>query len=121
MTCALRGVYTLFKLVKRETDLHQRILGLSASYKDQNVQWYGHYVIVDNGAITYHRYKLKAFDFRDMDGSDRCASYKLAMAIYNLWLPKHFERLCSAIDDIPDDVNFGVQPIAAPVPDGTRA
>ncbi|KAL3440853.1 hypothetical protein BJX65DRAFT_300160 [Aspergillus insuetus] len=80
MTCALRGVVRLFQLVKREKYLHQRILGFS---------------------VDYHRYEVNNFSFTTQNGRDRETCYKFVMAMYNDWVPKHFERLCSPIDQLP--------------------
>ncbi|KAL2833609.1 hypothetical protein BJY01DRAFT_239425 [Aspergillus pseudoustus] len=116
MTCALRGVVKLFQLVKREAELHRRILGFSCAYDHERVQWYGHYVAVreDDSKITYHRHEIETLSLKARNGRDRWASYKLALAVYNDWVPKHLERLCSAIDDLPDNISFDVDPDPTP-------
>lgn len=101
MTLAVRGVVELFKIVKREKELHQEILGFSISHDYCSVRIYGHYPIIDGGKITYYRHTLRKFDFTELNGRDKWATYKFTMSVYNDWVPSHFKRLCSAIDMIP--------------------
>ncbi|KAK2745567.1 hypothetical protein FQN57_003692 [Myotisia sp. PD_48] len=107
MTLAMRGVVELFRMVKREKELHQEILGFSISHNQCDVRIYGHYPIIIDGEVTYHRHTLRKFDFTELAGRDKWASYKFTMSMYADWAPSHFKRICSAIDMIPD-VNFEV-------------
>jgi len=68
----------------------------------------------DGNRITYHRHEIDTLSLKARNGRDRWTSYQLALAIYNDWAPKHFERLCSAIDGLPDDIDFGVDPDPTP-------
>jgi hypothetical protein len=47
MTLAVRGVVELFRLVKREKELHREILAFSISHDHQTVRIYGHYPVID--------------------------------------------------------------------------
>jgi hypothetical protein len=47
MTMAVRGIVELFRLVKRETEIHQQILAFSVSHYHTSVRIYGHYPLVD--------------------------------------------------------------------------
>src|SRR5438874_615792 len=38
-------------------------------------------------------------------------TYKFIKNVYDIWMPAHFKRLCSAIDDIPADLDFSVPPL----------
>ena len=35
-------------------------------------------------------------------------AYTFVRNMYDLWLPKHFERICDIIDMLPADLNFDV-------------
>ncbi|KKZ61383.1 hypothetical protein EMCG_03989 [[Emmonsia] crescens] len=107
MTLAVRGIVELFRIVKREKELNGEILGFSISHDYCSVRIYGHYPIIDGDRVTYYRHTLRKFDFTELDGRDRWASYKFTMRVYNDWVPSHFQRLCSAIDMIPH-VDFEV-------------
>jgi len=47
MTMAVRGTVELFRLVKREKELHRQILAFSISHDHRTVRIYGHYPMVD--------------------------------------------------------------------------
>ncbi len=32
--------------------------------------------------------------------------------VYDTWMPKHFENICSAINQLPSDLNFDVLPLS---------
>jgi hypothetical protein len=54
MTMLVRGVIKLFRLVKREKELHQEILGFSISHDHRTVRIYGHYLIIDGNKTTFY-------------------------------------------------------------------
>ncbi|KAJ0425365.1 hypothetical protein BJY00DRAFT_308113 [Aspergillus carlsbadensis] len=105
MTRAMKGVVELFKAVKREKELDCRILGFSISFDYEMVKIHAHYPVItekdDATKVDYHRHEINSFSFTTQNGKDRWTCYKFVMAIYNDWVPKHFERLCSAIDQLP--------------------
>ncbi|ESZ97439.1 hypothetical protein SBOR_2128 [Sclerotinia borealis F-4128] len=110
MTLAVRGIVELFKLVKREKELHREILAFSISHDDKSVRIYGHYPIIDekSGNTTFCRHMIRDFGFSDLDGKEKWTAYKFTKNIYDLWMPTHLERICSIIDDLPSDINFDV-------------
>ncbi|EDN02882.1 predicted protein [Histoplasma mississippiense (nom. inval.)] len=97
MTLAVRGVVELFKLAKREQEVHQEILGFSISHDHRTVRIYGHYPIINGDKTTYYRHPILSFDITNL-------------GVYDDWAPSHFERLCSVIDDLPNDIDFGPSP-----------
>lgn len=103
----IRGVVKLFRLVKREKELHRQILAFSISHDHRMVRIYGHYPVIDGEKTTYHRYSVHEFSFAALDGREKWTSYKFVMSLYDDWAPSHFKRLCSAIDELPE-VNFQV-------------
>ena len=54
MTLAVRGVVELFKLVKREKELHREILAFSLSHDHKAVRIYGHYPIINGNETTFY-------------------------------------------------------------------
>lgn len=112
MTLAVRGVVELFRLVGREAEVHRQILAFSISHDDQLVHIYGHYPIIDEKKTNYYRHLIRSFCFTGLDGEARWAAYQFTKNVYDIWMPDHFKRITSAIDQIPDDLDFGVQALS---------
>jgi len=53
MTLAVRGIVELFRLVKREKELHREILAFSTSHDHRTVRIYGHYPIINGDKTTF--------------------------------------------------------------------
>lgn len=105
----LRGLHTLFRLVGRENELHQEINGFSISHSDVDVRIWGHYAVIDGKDVKFYRHSIAEFNISPtMEGDQRWKAYTFVCNIYDLWLPKHFERICSVIDMLPADLNFDV-------------
>ena len=113
MTLAVRAVVELFRLVKREREIDREILAFSISHDNQAVRIYGHYPVLDEKHNYYYRHPIRAFDFTNHDGKEKWTAYKFTKNVYELWMPKHFRRICSAINDIPRDVNFELSQTAS--------
>lgn len=107
-TVAVRAVVELFRLVKREKELDREILAFSVSHDHSNVRIYGHYPVIDGKDTKYYRYPIHKFDFTIMSGKDKWTTYKFTKNVYDNWMPDHFKRICSAIDEIPPDISFDV-------------
>ena len=105
MTLAVRGIVEFFKLVNRQKELHREILAFSISHDHRAVRIYGHYPVIDGGNTTFYRHPVHTFDFTALDGKEKWTAYKFTKKVYDLWMPKHFERICSVIDELPK-VNF---------------
>ncbi|OJD13679.1 hypothetical protein ACJ73_09178 [Blastomyces percursus] len=101
MTLSVRGVVKLFRLVKREKELHRQILAFSVSHDHRMVRIYSHYPVIDGEKTTYYRHSIREFSFAELDGREKWTSYKFLMGVYGDWAPSHFKRLCSAIDELP--------------------
>ena len=101
MTVAMRGVVELFRFVGREREIHREILGFSISHDPQSVRIWGHYPVIDKDKTTFWRYPVRSFVFTERKGKERWTSYIITKNIYDFWVPSHFERLSSAINDIP--------------------
>jgi hypothetical protein len=108
MTLAVRGVVELFRLVKREKELDWEILAFSISHDDRTVRIYGHYPVIDGPKTTFYRHPIKEFSFTSEDGKEKWTAYKFTKNVYNIWMPTHFKRICSVIDELPPNINFEV-------------
>jgi hypothetical protein len=108
MTLAVRGIVELFRLVKRENELHRKILAFSISHDHRTVRIYGHYPIIDGEKTTFYRHPIKEFSFTSEEGKDKWTSYKFTKNVYDIWMPTHLKRICSVIDKLPSDLNFEV-------------
>ncbi len=108
MTLAVRGVVELFWLVKREKELYQEILAFSISHDDCSVRIYGHYPVIDRNKTAFYRHPIYKFDFTALDGKEKWTTYKFTKNVYGIWMPNHLKRICSAIDELPSDLDFEV-------------
>ncbi|KAI9674841.1 MAG: hypothetical protein M1829_003581 [Trizodia sp. TS-e1964] len=108
MTLAVRGIVELFRLVRREKELHQEILAFSVSHDDSRVRIYGHYALTNDAKTTYYRHLLHDFSFVVLEGKEKWTAYKFTKNIYDLWMPMHLKRICSVIDQLPSDIDFEV-------------
>ncbi|CAD6439899.1 df59c301-fe6e-4dd9-8696-2279a36334f1 [Sclerotinia trifoliorum] len=77
MTIAVRAIVELFRFVKRGKELHQEILAFSMSHDHRGVRIYGHYPVIDDKKITFHRHMIRTFDFTELDGKEKWTAYNL--------------------------------------------
>jgi hypothetical protein len=114
MTLAVRGIVELFRLVKREKELHREILAFSISHDHRTVRIYGHYPIIDGNKTTFYRHPIHEFSFTALDGKEKWTAYKFTKNVYEIWMPTHFKRICSVIDKLPPDLDFEVSEQSEP-------
>jgi hypothetical protein len=72
------------------------------------VRIYGHYAIIDGSKTTFYRHPIKKFDFTSEKGKDKWAALMFVKNIYEIWMPPHFRRICSVVEDLPYDLDFEV-------------
>ncbi|PMD15913.1 hypothetical protein NA56DRAFT_681804 [Hyaloscypha hepaticicola] len=84
MTLAVRGIVELFRIVKREKELHLQILAFSVSHDYRTVRIYGHYPLIDGDKTEFYRYPIHDISFA-------LGKEKWAILTY-------LERIRSAID-----------------------
>ncbi len=121
MTVAVRSVVELYKAVKREKELHQEILAFSVSHDHRSVRIYGHYAIIEEDNTTFYRHPIKEFSFTSEEGKDKWTAYKFTKNVYNIWMPSHLKKICSAIDELPPDINFDLSQSASFSQSGPRS
>jgi hypothetical protein len=106
MTLAVRAIVELFRYVGREQELDREILAFSVSHDHRAVRIYGHYAVIEGKGQKYYRHPIREFSFTELDGKDKWTTYKFTKNVYEIWMPKHFKRICSAIDAFPSGVSF---------------
>ncbi|KAK0617926.1 hypothetical protein B0T17DRAFT_495960, partial [Bombardia bombarda] len=108
MTLAVRAIVELFRLVEREGEVHRQILAFSTSHDHRSVRIYGHYPVIDEKDTKYYRHPIREFSFTELDGKEKWTAYRFTKNIYDTWMPAHFAKICSAIDQLPSALDFGV-------------
>ena len=109
MTMAARAIVELFRLVKRENEVHRQILSFSVSHDHRLVRIYGYYPVIDGKDTKYYRHPIREFSFTELDGKEKWTAYQFTKNVYNTWMPDHFKRICLAIDQLPSKLDFDVQ------------
>ncbi|CCC14265.1 hypothetical protein SMACR_08776 [Sordaria macrospora] len=112
MTLAVRGIVELFRAVKREDEVNRKILAFSVSHDHQSVRIYGHYPVITGKDTKYYRHPIRNFAFTELDGKEKWTAYRFTKNVYDIWMPKHFENICSAINQLPSELNFDVPPLS---------
>lgn len=55
----------------------------------------------------FYRHPITKFDISPTEeGDQRWKAYTFVRNVYDLWLPEHFQRICSVIDKLPAGLNF---------------
>ena len=111
MTVAVRALVELFRSVKREKELDREILAFSVSHDHTAVRIYGHYPVIEGDKTTFYRHPIRKFDFTD--GEEKWTAYKFAKNVYDTYMPKLHQRICSAIDDLPAGISFDLSQSAS--------
>ncbi|KAL7784858.1 hypothetical protein V8C37DRAFT_395118 [Trichoderma ceciliae] len=114
MTLAARGIVELFRLVGREIEVHRQILAFSISHDNQSVRIYGYYPIINGKEVKYYRHPIRNFSFTELDGKEKWVAYQFTKNIYDTWMLDHFKRICSAIDQLPSNINFNIPAFSDP-------
>jgi len=98
MTFAMGGVVELFRIVKREKELHREILAFSISHDRDIVRIYGHCPMIDGDKTTFYRHLIDSFSIQARNFQNKWTAYTFTKNVYDLWMPMHFRRICSVID-----------------------
>ncbi|KAB5581155.1 hypothetical protein GE09DRAFT_1085286 [Coniochaeta sp. 2T2.1] len=112
MTLAVRAIVELFRAVKREDEVNRQILAFSISHDHRSVRIYGHYPVLEGKDTKYYRHPIHDFSFTALDGRDKWTAYRFTKNVYDIWMQDHFKNICSAIDQLPSDLDFDVPPLS---------
>lgn len=117
-TIVLRGLVTLFRLVRREQELHRKVLGFSISHDNEAVRIYGHYPFIDGKSTTYHRCRISIFDILPtIEGDKRWKTRIFVQNVQDLWAGEHFEAICSAVDMLQLEAESSQRSALSPQPE----
>ena len=81
MTLAVRGIVELFKLAKRENELHGELLTFSVFYDHRTVRLYGYYPIIDGPKTKIYRHPIHTFDITALSGEERWTIYNFTAGV----------------------------------------
>ncbi|KAK5656226.1 hypothetical protein OQA88_4987 [Cercophora sp. LCS_1] len=109
---ALRTIVELFRASKREDKVHRQTLAFSISHDRRSVRIYGHYAEITGKDTKYYRHPIHTFDLTALDGRDKWTAYRFTKSVYDIWMPAHFKNICSAIDQLPSNLDFSVPPLS---------
>ncbi|RWA05436.1 hypothetical protein EKO27_g9669 [Xylaria grammica] len=112
MTMAARAVLELFRLVGREDEVNRQILAFSISHDHRSVRLYGYYPVIDGKDTKYYRHPIHDFGFTTLNGKDKWTAYQFIKNVYETWMPGHFKRIRSAIDQLPSIVDVEAQAVS---------
>lgn len=113
MSIALRALVVLFRSVKREKEIDQKLLTFSISHDHMSVRIYGHYPVMNGNATTFWRKPIRQFSFTEQDGKEKWTTLRFVKNIYDHHSPNLHKLICSGIDDLPDDINFSLSQSAS--------
>jgi hypothetical protein len=111
---AANAVVELYRLVSRQDELNQKILTFSISHDNEAVRMYGHYALIKEKHTLFYRHPIKKFDFTSEDGEEKWTSYKFTMNVLEMFYPIHYNRICSAVDQLPNPEDFAVESFSQP-------
>ncbi|KUI54634.1 hypothetical protein VP1G_10697 [Cytospora mali] len=112
MTLAVRGVVELFRAVNRDDKVNRQILAFSVSHDHYSVGIYGYYPVITGEDIKYYRHPIYKFDLTTFNGRDKWIAYRFTKNVYDIWMPLYFKSICSAIDQLPSNLDFDVSPLS---------
>jgi hypothetical protein len=102
---AVKQVVDLYRKVSRQHELNRKIISFSVSHDQEAVRIYGHYPVIDGDQTSVYRHTIKKFDITNEDGKDKWTAYIFTRNIYDVYGPIHFERLRSAVNQLPDPLS----------------
>jgi hypothetical protein len=102
---AVKQVVDLYRKVSRQHELNRKILSFSISHDQEAARIYGHYPVIDGGQTSVDRHTIKKFDITSETGKDKWTTYIFTRNLYDIYGPMHFERLRSAVDQLPSPLS----------------
>ena len=106
---AANAIVELYRLVSRQDELNKVILTFSISHDNESVRIYGHYALIKEKHTLFYRYPVEKLDFTGKDGKEKWTPYKFTRNVYDRFFPIHYQRVCSAIDQLPHPEAFAVE------------
>jgi hypothetical protein len=73
---------------------------------------YGHYAVIIEGNISFYRYPIREFSITDQEGKEKWTAYQFTRNLYDSFVTIHLERICSAVDELPNPDRFLVEQLS---------
>lgn len=73
-TCSERYGW-LFRLAKREKELHREILAFPISHDHETIRIYGHYPVIDGNKATFYLHPIRESDIKELDGKEKWTAF----------------------------------------------
>lgn len=108
---AVNAVVELYRMVARENELHREVLAFSISHDAESIRLYGHYAVIQRKETLFYRHIVDKFDFTRPNSTDKWIPYTFTKNIYDKFYPIHYERVCSAVNQLPMPDVFVVEPL----------
>lgn len=105
MTLAIRGIIELFKLAKREDELHREILTFSISHNHRTMRIYAYYSVINGPEATTHRHLIHTYDILPPKGKEKWTTYNFTVKTYIESLTL-LEDIRSIINELSPDFNL---------------
>ncbi|KAI9842953.1 MAG: hypothetical protein M1837_006690 [Sclerophora amabilis] len=87
-------------------------VAFSISHDHQAVGIYGHYTLVNGDETSFYRHLIRDFGIPNQEGKDKWTAYKFSRNVYDTFAPIHAERICAAVDELPDPEVFLVEALS---------
>ena len=106
---AANAIVELYRLVSREDELNRSILTYSISHDNEAVRIYGHYALIRGKQTLFYRDPVDKLDFTRRNGEEKWTPYTFTRNVYDEFYPIHHQRICSAIDQLPNPEDFDLE------------
>ena len=104
---AANAVVELYRLVSRQDELNRKILTYSISHDNEAVRMFGHYALIEGNHTVWYRDPIKKCYFTTKE--EKWIPQIFTKNVYDMFYPIHHERICSAIDQLPNPEDFDVE------------
>ena len=109
---AANAVVELYRLVSRQDELNGRILTFSISHDHEEVRIYGHYTLIQEKRTLFYRHPVSRIYLPNAGGIDKWTPYKFTRNVFEIFYPIHHERICSAVDQLPNPEECAVESVS---------
>jgi len=101
---AVHAIVQLYRAAGDDSaqDLSGRILVFSVSHDNERVKIYGHFPLIRDGRVTFHRYYIHDYSLDGHYGRNRDTGSNFTRAVYRDFYPVHLSRIQQAIARLQD-------------------
>lgn len=70
---------------------------------------YGYYALIKGKETLFYRHPINKLDFTRQDGKEKQTLYTFTRNVYDKFYLIHYERIYSAVDELPNPEDFAVE------------